>query len=233
VSRLRRQRGFTLIELLIAMSVGSVVMLATFNMLDGSVVLTGKTQKRVDATERGRLAMEVITRQLRSQVCPTATTPAIVGGGTSPSDQYKVNFWTFLGTGTFTPERHEIAWDTNTNSIVETDYNPTGTLLRTRRLLTKVRPPATPANAPVFSYYSYPTTAGTTALSSTPLPIPLSAADAATVALVKISFTAQPDTSSAAASSTPPPESQTFSDQVFSRTADPNNSKGPQAPVCG
>jgi prepilin-type N-terminal cleavage/methylation domain-containing protein len=226
--RRRSERGFTLVELLIALSVGSVVMLATFSMLDGSVVLTGKTQKRVDATQRGRLAMELITRQLRSQVCPNATTPAIVGGGASASDQYKVNFWTFTGTGAFTPERHELAWDTNTNSIIERDYNSAGTLLRTRTLLVKVRPPATPANAPVFTYYAY----SGNAISSTPLAVPLTTATAATVALVKISFTAQPDTGSAAAATTPPPQSQTFSDQVFSRTADPNDSKGPQGPVC-
>jgi hypothetical protein len=65
--------------------------------------------------------------------------------------------------------------------------------------------------------------------------VPLSAADAASVALVQITFVAQPDTSAqaASASTTPPAQSQTFSDQVFSRTADPNDSKGPQAPKCG
>jgi prepilin-type N-terminal cleavage/methylation domain-containing protein len=152
----RGERGFTLVELLVTITIGTVVMLATFNMLDSSVALTGKTQSRVDATTRGRLAMDVITQQLHSQVCPDSTTPAMVGGGTSPSDQYKVNFWTFMGTGAFAPERHEIAWDTNTNSIVETDYNQAGTQLRTRPLLAKVRPPTvngplgSPTSGPIF-----------------------------------------------------------------------------------
>jgi prepilin-type N-terminal cleavage/methylation domain-containing protein len=229
----RRNGGFTLVELLVAITIGSVVMLATFSLLDTSVVLTGKTQSRVDATQRGRLAMETITSQLRSQVCPNATTPAIVptGGAAVASDNYKVDFWIFTKTGAFAPERHVIAWDTNTNSIIETDYNQAGTQLRRRTLLTKVRPPQTPANAPVFSYWAYPATGGTTP-SRGPLTTPLSPADAAAAALIKVNFVAQPDTNTSPAKTTPPLESQSFSDQVFARTADPNDSNGPQAPAC-
>jgi prepilin-type N-terminal cleavage/methylation domain-containing protein len=227
ITRLRAERGFTLVELLIALSVGSVVLLATFSMLDGSVVLTGRTQKRVDATERGRLAMELVTRELRSQVCPSTTTPSIVGGGASASDQYKVNFWMFTGTGAFAPERHEIAWDTNTNSITDTAYNQAGTQLRSRRLLTTVIPSAT--NAPIFTYYKW----GATGVDmANPLPVPLSATDAAKVVLVQVSFKAQPNLNGVSPA-TAPPESQVFTDQAFLRTADPNDSKGPQAPLCG
>jgi prepilin-type N-terminal cleavage/methylation domain-containing protein len=231
---MRRERGFTLIELLIAVSVGSVVMLATFSILDSSVVLTGKTQKRVDATQRGRLAMENITARLRSQVCLDRTTPAIVGTGLSApaSDQYRVNFWMFNRIGTFAPQRHVIAWDTNTNSITDTAFNQAGTQVSSRTLLSKVRPP-NPANTPVFRYYAYPATGGTTP-SRGPLTTPLSPADAAAVALIKIDFTVQPDVGSAAVvtSGTLPEGSQTFSDQVFSRTADPNDPTGPKGPVC-
>jgi prepilin-type N-terminal cleavage/methylation domain-containing protein len=232
---MRSERGFTLIELLIAISVGSVIMLATFAMLDGSVTLTGNTQKRVDATQRGRIAMEAITSQLRSQVCPNSAASALIGAGsTGPaSDQYQVNFWSFRRTGAFVPERRVITWDTNTDSIVQRDYNQAGTLLRTNLLLRKVRPATTPANAPIFSYWAYPTTPGATTPSNGPLPTPLSAADAASVALIKVRFTAQPDTSNGPAAAVPPQGSQTFSDQVFARTADPNNPDGPKGPICG
>jgi prepilin-type N-terminal cleavage/methylation domain-containing protein len=234
--RLRREGGFTLVELMVAISVGSVVMLASFSLLDSSVVLTGKTQNRVDSTQRGRQAMDTITSQLRSQVCPNATTPALVGGGSTfaASDQYKADFWVFTGGGAaFAPERHVIAWDTNSNSIIETDYNQAGTQLRQRTLLAKVRPSAT--NAPVFTYWAYPTTGGTTPSSQLePAGGALTASEAASVALIQIAFTVQPDTSARPASTgaTPPAQSQTFSDQVFSRTADPDNPNGPQAPVC-
>jgi prepilin-type N-terminal cleavage/methylation domain-containing protein len=234
IGRLRSQRGFTLIELMVAISVGSVVMLATFSMLDSSVVLTGKTQKRVDATQRGRLAMYQITRSLGSQVCLNATTPAIVGSGTAgqvASDQYQVDFWMFTGSGAFTPERHVIRWDTNTNSIIETVYNQAGTQTKQRTLLTKVRPTGT--SAPVFTYWAYPANGTTPSTQLETGGAALTAAEAATVALIKVSFTVQPDTTASPASTTStPPQSQVFSDQVFARTADPNDSKGPQAPLC-
>ena len=235
IARLRSQRGFTLVELLVAISVGSVVMLATFSMLDTSVTLTDKTTKRVDATQRGRLAMYQITRALGSQVCPNATTSAIVGSGTAgqvASDQYQVDFWMFTGSTGFTPERHVIRWDTNTNSIIETVYNQAGTQTKQRTLLSKVRP--TGSSAPVFTYFAYPTTSATFPTSQLESGgAALTAAEAATVALVKVSFTAQPDTTASSASTTStPPQSQVFSDQVFVRTADPNDPKGPQAPLC-
>jgi prepilin-type N-terminal cleavage/methylation domain-containing protein len=238
MNRVRREDGFTLIELLVALSIGSVVMLATFMMLDSSVTLTGKTQKRVDATQRGRLAMDLITRQLRSQACPNATTPAIVGaGGIAPaSDDRSANLWVFTGTGAFKPERHVIRWDTNTNSIIEQDYNQAGTLLRTKTLLAKVRPPTTPdppfttLNAPVFSYF--PATIATNP-NVAPFSTPLSAANAANVAVIKVAFTVQPDIGTSPAATPPPAEAQTFKDQVFVRTADPNDPAGPKGPICG
>jgi prepilin-type N-terminal cleavage/methylation domain-containing protein len=233
-SRLRSQHGFTLIEMMVAVSIGAVVMLATFSMLDSSVVLTGKTEKRVDATQRGRLAMFQITRALGSQVCPNATTPAIVGTGVTgqpASDQYTADFWMFTGTGTFTPVRHVIAWDTNTNSIIDTAYNQAGTKIKQSTLLTKVRP--TGSSAPVFTYWAYPANGTTPSSQLNPTGAALSPAQAATVALIKVSFIVQPDTTATPASTTStPPQSQTFSDQVFVRTADPNDPKGPQAPLC-
>jgi prepilin-type N-terminal cleavage/methylation domain-containing protein len=233
ISRLRSQQGFTLIELMVAISIGSVVMLATFSMLDSSVVLTGKTQKRVDATQRGRLAMYQITRSLGSQVCPNSTTPAIVGSGVTgqtASDQYSVDFWMFTGAGAFTPVRHVIAWDTNTNSITDTAYTSSNNPTTMRTLLTKVLPPPG-TNVPVFTYWAY----NGTSLQKISLPVgtALSPAQAASVAMIGVSFYAQPDTTATPVSaSSKDPQAQTFSDQVFVRTADPNDPKGPQAPLC-
>ena len=79
------ERGFTIIELMVAMSVGMVVLLAAFMLLDRSFTASGQIADRQEALQRGRQAMELITRQLRSQVCvvvPPATTfsPPVVGG---------------------------------------------------------------------------------------------------------------------------------------------------------
>ena len=70
------ERGFTLIELLVAMSIGVVLLLAAFMLLDRSFTTSASIADRQDGLQRGRQAMELMTRQLRSQVCvivPPAT----------------------------------------------------------------------------------------------------------------------------------------------------------------
>ncbi len=79
------ERGMTLIEMLVAMSVGMVVLLAAFMLLDRSFTASGQIADREDALQRGRQAMELMTRQLRSQVCvvvppATAFSPPVVSG---------------------------------------------------------------------------------------------------------------------------------------------------------
>ena len=75
--RLRREDGFTIPELLITISMSMIIALAGFGLLDTSIRRTGETQRRVEATQRGRQALDQMTRQLRSQVCLSATTPAM------------------------------------------------------------------------------------------------------------------------------------------------------------
>ena len=74
------ERGFTLIEMLVAMSVGMVILLAAFMLLDRSFTAAGQIADRQDALQRGRQTMELLTRQLRSQVCiGTANVPMVQG----------------------------------------------------------------------------------------------------------------------------------------------------------
>lgn len=68
-ARLKTQEGFTLIEMLVAMTIGTIVLLAAFNLMDATVRGQKTVDTRVDGNDRGRLAMETLTRQLRSQVC--------------------------------------------------------------------------------------------------------------------------------------------------------------------
>jgi type II secretory pathway pseudopilin PulG len=96
MSRIRRalaaDDGFTLPELLIGMGLAMVVLLAAFQTLDAVVGTTGEVQRRVEAGQRGRAAMDDIVRQLRSEVClttnwsPTSTgQPPIVVQAIGPS----------------------------------------------------------------------------------------------------------------------------------------------------
>ena len=55
-----------------------MTVLAVFAILDTSVKQSNAVAGRVNATQRARLAMDTITRQLRSQVCYSPTVPALV-----------------------------------------------------------------------------------------------------------------------------------------------------------
>jgi prepilin-type N-terminal cleavage/methylation domain-containing protein len=229
--RLRSQRGFTLIELMVATSIGSVVMLATFATLDSSVKLTGNVTERVDSTQRARLAMDRITRELRSQVCPAAGTTPIVAG-----DDYSVTFYSFTGntavapTGnpsspaSFRPDKHKIYWDTNSSSIKEDVWQATGTSPNwtwpssvTKTILTDVKPPAG-TNVPIFKFYS-----GEDATQA--YGVPLTGPNAAATTLVKISFLTYPVGRANG-------QTVLLQDQVLSRTADPNGTSGTTVGEC-
>jgi type II secretory pathway pseudopilin PulG len=216
---LRRLRsdesGFTLPELLVAIPIGIIVLLATFFTLDSSIVLTGKVTDRVDRTQRSRVAMEDMTRKLRSQVCPAVGQPALIN-----ADDYSVRFYSFLGTRPFVPDIREIAWDTNTNSIVERKWAGSGASPNTTwaitpttsTVLSDVKPTFVTGNSgprgPVFTYY--------TGNSATPLTTPLSSTDLAATSRLGISFM----TYAQSRNFTGP--AATLQNDVFVRTADPN-----------
>src|SRR5688572_12327852 len=97
--RLRaEQSGFTLVELLVAMSIGMVIIIAAYNILDASVRAWGNAEARTDVSQKGRLGMDVIARNLRSQTCPTtaasSTTPV---GSFVLAEATRAVFWIDLG----------------------------------------------------------------------------------------------------------------------------------------
>jgi Flp pilus assembly pilin Flp len=217
--RLRREEsGFTLVEVLVACSLGTVILLASFMILDSSAALTGRVTDNVDRTQRARFAMAQVTRDLRSQVCPAVGSPAIVDG-----QDYSVTFYAFLGTGAFVPDKFQILWDSSTNSIVEKKWAGSGAAPNTtwaspptqRTLLSDVRP--APSSAPVFAYYA--------AGAASPFTTPLSSANATTTAKITIAFLTYPAGKSSGASIT-------MQNEVFSRTSDPSGTTGTTAPEC-
>jgi Flp pilus assembly pilin Flp len=217
IARLRREEsGFTLVELLVACTVGTLVLIAAFMTVDSSVVLTGRVTDRVDRTQRARVAMESITRKLRSQVCPAAGQPALIS-----ADDYSVKFYSFLGTRPFVPDIRQFSWDTNTNSIIEQKWAGSGTAPgttwaatpTTTTLLTDVKPPFVTGTGgprgPVFKYYL--------GSSQTPLTTPLSAVNLTNTSRIGISFTTY------AQSTNFNGPGETMQSDVFIRTADPNS----------
>jgi prepilin-type N-terminal cleavage/methylation domain-containing protein len=217
------ERGFSLIELLVSLAVGSILLMAIFGALDYSVTANGKIQDRVDSAQRGRAAMELITRQLRSQICLGPGYPAIPSGITS--DGSSITFYTDLGGDTPKLQRRTITYSNGT--LFETDYNVTGTI-PTAPTFTLARSNwvladhlALVPSTPFFRYYGFTQNPVTPNLwlNTTGPSYTLADADKPSVVKVSMSFIANPlrgpgiqGTSNASLS--------TFQNDVYVRTSD-------------
>jgi type II secretory pathway pseudopilin PulG len=161
---LRDEAGFTLPELLMGMVIGMVVLFAAFTLLDTTIGVAARVDRSTDALSRGRTAMDLIVRDLRSQVCLPSSDPdnrpnqaSLIAGSDNSVDVY-----TDLGDGTASrpPQRRTITFDPTARTIVEQIYTPSGTAGNyvfdqaplTRTLLTNVDKDDT---TPVFSFYAF------------------------------------------------------------------------------
>jgi len=68
------QRGFTLIELMVSLLLGMIVLGALFSLVGASGRAMKRTSDRVDASQRGRAAMESTIQQLRASTCLPGST---------------------------------------------------------------------------------------------------------------------------------------------------------------
>ena len=156
--RLRSESGVTLVELMVAMMIGTITILAVYGVLDTSIKQSTKIAGRVNATQRGRIAMDTITRQLRSQVCYSATVPALVSGTDTA-----VKFHVDLTDGSKPIEQHEIFYNPTARTLTERVWPGRGQPALVPdadglagRSPTSVVPRPAP-NAPIFRYYAYNT----------------------------------------------------------------------------
>jgi hypothetical protein len=169
--------------------------------------------------------MDLITRQLRSQVCQPSGTPPMVNSTANPTDATHASFFVDLTNDsdpTIAPQLHTLTYDAANLRIVESDWtakvsaNPSlvdptysGTPT-TRVLLTDVRPIP---GVPMFSYYDFGST--------TALAVPVAAADLGDISRVAVNFRVTP--SGASAANPDPRGSLDFQDQVTVRNVDPNS----------
>jgi prepilin-type N-terminal cleavage/methylation domain-containing protein len=228
VTRARSQAGFTLPELLVTMSISMVILLGAFALLDTVMKRTGETQGRVEATQAGRQALDVMTRQLRSQVCPSTGVVAIADA--SPNS---ITFYTDLTNGSLPQkdrvEKRVLAYDPATRRITESIYRPTGadpiafaTTPTTRELIRNVVPDG---SQPLFRYFAFsPATATTAPQLSVPLVNP-AAGDRARIAQIRLAFVVKAGKGVATE-----PASITLRDDVYVRSANPNDSA--PTPLC-
>src|SRR4051812_35490512 len=120
MSRLRAQQGFTVIEMVVAMTIGLVVLTATFTLLDSTVRLNSGVLSKTDAMQRGRQAMDTLTQQLRSQVCLDYAHSAVISGATATS----VTFYADFSKDGKPPVKRTITFDTVKNQIRSARYEP-------------------------------------------------------------------------------------------------------------
>jgi prepilin-type N-terminal cleavage/methylation domain-containing protein len=197
---LRRLRddegGFSLTELLAAMAIGSLVLWAAMQVFVTGIQGSSKVGDRVEAAQRGRLAMDRITTVLNAQVCLDSATPPISTG----ADQ-SVTFTANLGRVDADPVRYVLRYDSAAKRLIEDQYTPNvdvngvvtyaGTPSRSRTLATGVVPERVAGTQqPMFRYYQF-NADGT--INTTPLGTPLMAANLTKVVRVGIAFQAVPE----------------------------------------
>jgi prepilin-type N-terminal cleavage/methylation domain-containing protein len=228
--RLRQLRsdesGFTLIELITSMTIGLLLLMAAFLLLDRATAVSQEIANRQDAVQRGRSAMETIVRDLRSQVC--------LGDEKEPitlADNNRVTFYIDTSDGTKDVHQRSIRYDPATKNIYEDIYIGTGVYpdlvfgapSETRLLVSGVEPILDGAvPRPILRYYAFKP--GGVPGDLQLLTAPLSVNDAISTVLVKVGFTVLPDRKAPKNR-----EATTVESDVYVRIADPSRPlEGPQ-----
>ncbi len=233
--RLADDSGFSLMELIWAMVLGMIILLAAFTVIDKSFLTNKLVSDREDALQRGRQALEQMTRQMRSQVClPTSPATLPISSGQDQS----ISFYTYLGdpsaatvangqrdlgTDQVFPELHTFTYTAAVGStpskITETDAKVTSfapltvasayktTVLATNVALT---------NNKLFQYYAGSASGG---VSTTPLTTPLTSTSAASVVDINVNYKMLPTKITDATNK----QATTFTDDVFFRSVNPED----------
>jgi prepilin-type N-terminal cleavage/methylation domain-containing protein len=220
--RARTQGGFTVVELLVAMAVLGIVAVGAMTLIEVVMRQGRGVVDRTEAAQRGRLVLDQMTRQIRSQVCPDATTKGLIEAGPN-----SLTFYADLTAGGNSPRKRMLEYQPTSRRIVERVYQPDGTTVARWAVLLENVVPEQPG-APIFAYSAYPQNpapgteiAPTEALTGAPN---LSAAQVARIAVVAVSFSVRPHGATGDRFNTQ------LTDQVVLRNADPNATNN--TPTC-
>jgi Tfp pilus assembly protein PilW len=184
---MRDERGTTMIELLVSISATLVVMIGVVTLTTTVLHHQDRINRRVDANSRGRPVMTRMVQELHS-ACVTSHIVPIRTGSTGTSITFLSKSGSAVGP---IPDLHTISLSSST--LRETvfpmtgtapNWTPLGTPLSNAALLTNVSAPG----GAIFRYYDFVNGA----LSTTPLPTPLSDTNAARASYVTIAFTISP-----------------------------------------
>jgi hypothetical protein len=250
--KLAREDGMTLPELLVTMTIAMVITLATFSLVEVTMGRSGEVAARVDAVQRGRSAMDDISRQLRSQVClqnagiATMTKPRSIESATASEVVFytdtrdtSVNAPAPPAGSPTGPERRRIALVNG--SIVEERWTLTPVDIKyshavpptsTRALLASADldwPKTAPAPTPLFRYFAYDVsqTVPEPKVELVPSASGLTADQLQSVARIEVSYRAHPTQRRADGRA-----STVFKNTVAARTVDPNSDPTELANPC-
>jgi prepilin-type N-terminal cleavage/methylation domain-containing protein len=212
---MRSESGFSLIELLAALAIGMIVLLAAFDLIDNSLAVSGQVSARTDASQRGRAALDEMTRALRSQVCVNGNAPVVSASDTS------VTFTFDLANGSTLPQRRQLTYSPTARTITQATWDgngaePTLTFPGAPTPLTVLTDADPEPSKPIFSYWEV--RAGSGGSQFDPLAAATATADPTRIARIDIAFVAH-----ASAQSEGPNNASTIEDSVFARSVDPNN----------
>lgn len=206
-ARVTDEGGFTLVELLVAMIVGIIVMFAALVVMDGTWRVEARTADTIDATDRGRMAMDKITQQLDARVCVSATTdtpPLPAAGAIVTATDNQIEFYASVTSDTnprLVVERRRMTYRPATKDILLEKWTATAappirpaantTAPTSSTVLATNVGPITSGAAPlppIFSYYAFTGTPPAVRLPTLQMTPPITQANLDTVALVKVSF---------------------------------------------
>jgi prepilin-type N-terminal cleavage/methylation domain-containing protein len=225
VRRGREQSGFTVVELLVAMAVLGIVAVGAMTLMEVVMRQGRAVLDRTESAQRGRLTLDAMTRQIRSQVCLNATTKGLVAAGPTA-----LAFYADLSDGATgaAPRKRTLEYEPSSHRIVQRIYQPDGTTVERQTVLldgvwpaldeSKPKPEDVPP-LPFFSYFAYPEPLPAAPEANQALPGTLTAAAVARVARIRINFSVRPTGARANDFVTP------LSDDVVLRNADPNATK--------
>ncbi len=197
------ERGITLVELLVGMVIGIAVLGAVVTLVTVTARSSGRITERVAADQTARPMVQRVMDALHSACIAPGLAPIRAG-----SDDNAITF--IHGTGSAvapTPAKRTIAWDPATTNLTDTTYAVTGGVApdwtfastgTSYRVLTRVG--QVNASTPIFRYYAY----ANGSVPGTPLPVPLSAADAARAVQVTMSLSVSPANSGTSSESGAP-----------------------------
>lgn len=223
--RIRDERGFTMAELLVVMMALGVIVAGAMSLMQVVVRQGNGVVTRTDAMQRGRLVLDDITRQLRSQVCLNEGTGSLVSAAPDT-----VTFYADLSDGTGVPARRTLTYEPATRRIRETVYQGTrqttfGAVTfpaqptRNRVLLSDVQRDAGAA------FFTYATHQGTPPRLTDLPSAAVSAGNLGLVARIRVRFSVQPHGGRGDAKA-----ATSVQDDVFLRTSNPNATS--PSPTC-